>query len=152
MPAEWTPELTLNHDVLDAQHVELFRRLADAAAALGSGGPEAVREALAELADAFLDHAATEEAIMDETAYPESAAHRRAHATFIADLVQVRARLDRDGGIAAAAEAVRTRLPEWLRFHIRVNDAPLGEHLARRRGTHPGPDPRRPAGAPKRPS
>ncbi len=152
MHAEWSPELTLNHELLDGQHVELFRRLSDAAAALDAGRDAAVVEAVEEFADAFLDHVATEEAIMDESAYPESVPHKTAHEMFTADLMQLRAQLAREGPTAAAAEAIRTRLPEWLRFHIRVNDAPLGAHLARQSGAQQTPDPRRRAAAPKRPS
>jgi hemerythrin len=152
MPAEWSPELTLNHELLDGQHVEMFRRLSEAAAALDGGQADAIVDAVADFVDVFLDHVAVEEAMMDETAYPDSVAHKNAHATFAADLMQVRAALEREGPTAAVGEAIRTRLPEWLRFHIRQNDAPFGEHLARRRGAQSAPDPRRRAGAPKRPS
>jgi len=44
---------------------------------------------------------------------------------------------------------VTRRIPEWLKFHISVNDYPLGLYLARRR-TLPGGD--RPAQGSKRPS
>lgn len=152
MPAEWSPELTLNHELLDGQHVELFRRLAAAATALDAGDAAALSDALADFADVLLDHVATEESIMDETGYGEGVAHKAAHAAFTADVMQVRATIDREGATAAAAEAIRTRLPEWLRFHIRVNDGPLGEHLARKHGAPPGHDPRRHRHAPKRPS
>ena len=152
MPAEWSPELTLNHELLDGQHVELFRRLAAAAAALDAADAAALPDAVADFADALLDHLATEESIMDENAYGEAVAHKAAHAAFTADVMQVRALVEREGATPAAADAIRTRLPEWLRFHIRVNDGPLGEHLARKRGAPPARDPRRHRHAPKRPS
>jgi hemerythrin-like metal-binding protein len=132
MGPSWSPELTLNHEELDADHVELFRRLAAAADALDRG-PREVATAIAGFAEALLAHLAREEALMDEAAYPERAPHRTAHELFLADLARARADLAANGCGAAAGEWVRARAPEWLRFHIAVNDAPLVAWLARRR-------------------
>jgi hemerythrin-like metal-binding protein len=135
MSAEWTPELTLNHEELDAQHIELFRRLRDAAVALDAT-KAAAEEAVAALADAVFVHLADEERLMEETLYPERVRHRAAHKLFVADLMQVRDELAASGATAAVAGWVRERGAEWLRFHIRVNDGPFGVYLARRR-RHP---------------
>jgi hemerythrin-like metal-binding protein len=144
----WSPDLTLNHEELDRDHVELFRRLDVAGQALDRG-PREVAAAISAFADVLLSHLAREEALMDEAGYPERTRHRSAHELFLADLAGARADLatpapahDRD-----AADWVRTRAPEWLRFHIRVNDAPLVAWLARRRG-RPLPSP----GTARRPS
>jgi hemerythrin len=139
--AEWTPDLTLNHEVLDEQHVEIFRRLGDAARALD--GPAAgVEAAVAALSDALVTHLAAEERLMDEALYPERTRHRSAHELFMADFGQMRDELRRLGATPIVAEWIRRRIPEWLGFHIRVNDAPLGAFLSRRRA----------AGAQARPS
>jgi hemerythrin len=70
---------------------------------------------------------------MNETLYPERVRHRSAHELFVADFEQARAELRANGATPQVANALRRRVPEWLRFHIRVNDAPFGEWLARRR-------------------
>jgi len=132
MGQSWSPDLTLNHEELDRDHVELFRRLDSAAQALDRG-PREVAGAISAFADVLLVHLAREEALMDETGYPERTRHRAAHELFLADLARARADLATPGSGAAAADWVRTRAPEWLRFHIRVNDAPLVTWLARRR-------------------
>ena len=136
MPGEWSPELTLNHELLDAQHVDLFRRLATAAAAVD--GP---RAALEEAVDAFRDtlvtHLAVEEQLMDETLYPERVRHKSAHELFVADFEKVRAELRALGATPTVVEGLRRRVPEWLRFHTRVNDAPFGAYLARRKQMAP---------------
>jgi hypothetical protein len=46
--------------------------------------------------------------------------------------------LGREGVTPAVAEWASLRAPEWLRFHIRTNDAPFAMHLARRRQSGPG--------------
>ena len=50
-----------------------------------------------------------------------------------ADFLQLRETFRDEGVTPGVSEWVRTRVPEWLRFHISVNDHPLGVYLARRR-------------------
>jgi len=130
--ADWTPDLTLNHDLLDAQHVAIFRKLRDAAEVLD--GPVArVQAAVAALGETLLAHLAAEEHLMDEVLYPERTRHRSAHELFTADFLRMRDELTQHGATPILADWLRHRLPEWLHFHIRVNDLPFGAFLARRR-------------------
>jgi hemerythrin len=122
----------LNHEVLDDQHVDLFRRLSVVAAAL-DGPRAALDDALAGFADALVSHVAIEEQLMDETLYPERVRHKSAHELFVADFEKLLSELRDAGPTPSVADGLRRRLPEWLRFHIRVNDAPFGSYLARRR-------------------
>ncbi len=137
MASEWSPELTLNNEVLDGQHVDLFRRLSAAAAAL-DGPRDAFVEAVDAVADALVSHLAVEERLMDETLYPERVRHKSAHELFVADFEKVRAEAHASGATPGVADGLRRRVPEWLRFHTRVNDAPFGAYLARRRATGAG--------------
>ena len=132
MSSEWTPDLTLNHELLDTQHADLFRCLAQLADCL-SGPREAMEKALSELSDSLVTHFASEEQLMAEVLYPERARHKSAHELFMADYLQMREMLRDEGVTPAVDDWVRRRLPEWLRFHISVNDFPLGVFLARRR-------------------
>jgi hemerythrin len=138
MVIEWTPDLTVNNEELDQQHVELFRRLAQAAAALDRGVLPALDLAVSQLADDLIEHLAAEEAVMEETLYPERARHKAAHELFMADFLQFRDDLRDRGLTGGAADWIRKRIPEWLSFHIKVNDAPLAAFLARR-GPNPTP-------------
>ena len=132
MASEWTPDLTLNHAQLDENHVELFRKLAAAAAAVG-GSRASLVDAVELVSEAFLGHVAHEDGLMSASGYPERDGHRSAHDFFLAALAQLRAVVAQRTPTADEAEWLRTRAPEWLRFHIRVNDAPLVVWLARRR-------------------
>jgi hemerythrin len=132
MSTEWTPELVVNHDELDRQHVALFNKLRDAVAAVD--GPRALAErAVREFTEAVLAHFATEEQLMDESLYPDRVRHRAAHELFAADLSQTQEALRAEGPTPLVATSLSRRVPEWLAFHIRVNDAPLAAYLARRR-------------------
>ena len=141
MSSEFTSEMVLGQKDLDREHALLMTRLGNLAAALDGSGVEA-----AEAADAFADqlmaHLAAEEALMEETLYPERRRHKLAHELFVADFLQMRGELREKGLTPLVVGWVRTRIPEWLRFHIRVNDVPLAAHLARRR-PQPGDTSRR---------
>lgn len=130
--ADWTSQLTLNHELLDAQHAEIFRCLAALGDAL-AGPREGIEAAVAALSDALVTHLASEERIMEESLYPERARHRSAHELFMADFLQMRRLLHAEGPTPAVSDWITRRIPEWLRFHISVNDHPLGLYLARRR-------------------
>jgi hemerythrin len=88
---------------------------------------------------------------MDESLYPDRARHRAAHELFAADLSHTQEALRVEGPTPPVALSLSRRVPEWLAFHIRVNDAPLAAHLARRR-REPGDAQLRRSGDGRRPS
>jgi hemerythrin-like metal-binding protein len=137
MSADWMPELTVNHADLDEEHLEIFRRLKVAERSLDGDRDEAER-AVTALADAIVDNLAFEERRMEETLYPDRGRHRAAHELFMADFTTMRDELRERGPSPLVVAWLNTRLPEWLRFHIRVNDAPLAAFLARREAREPG--------------
>lgn len=130
--ADVMPEVKLGHELLDGQHAEIFARLDEVSAALAGPRPQ-LEAAMASLADALVTHLASEERIMDEVGYPERVRHKSAHELFFADFLQLRETFRDEGATPGVAEWIRTRVPEWLRFHISVNDYPLAVYLARRR-------------------
>jgi hemerythrin len=130
--ADWTPELTINDELLDTQHVALFRLIDDTADALR--GPREVLDAkMTVFADSLMEHLAIEERVMDELLYPERVRHKSAHEMFVADMERMRAEARTSGASPSVTDWVRRRLPEWLKFHIRVNDQPFAAWLLRRR-------------------
>jgi hemerythrin len=135
---EPTPELILKHELLDAQHAEVFRLLAALSDTL-SGPRERLEAAVATLADTLVTHLASEEQLMLDVGYPERTRHKSAHELFMADFVQMRQTLRDDGPTPGVADWIQRRIPEWLRFHISVNDFPLAVYLARKRGQPPVP-------------
>lgn len=137
MVTEWSPELTLNHDLLDSQHVRLFRLL-DVASAAAGGPADALLRAVSRFGEALAEHVAAETRMMEETLYPERNRHRTSHELLLSDVARVQAELASSGPSPRLLEVVRVHMPEWLRFHTRVNDGPLGAYLARR-GHNPTP-------------
>ncbi|BDG05832.1 bacteriohemerythrin [Anaeromyxobacter oryzae] len=130
---DWTRELVLDNQDMDRQHAVLFARLTAVSELLDGGPRPELERAVAALADDLMAHLASEEALMEETLYPERARHKSAHELFVADFLQMREELREKGPTPPVTEWLRIRIPEWLRFHVRVNDAPFAAYLARRR-------------------
>lgn len=80
---------------------------------------------------------------MDDLLYPERVRHKSAHELFVADFEQMRAELRAKGPTQVVANWIRRRIPEWLKFHIRVNDQPFAAWLLRRRDEAEKPRPRK---------
>ncbi|MFT3915316.1 MAG: hemerythrin domain-containing protein [Anaeromyxobacteraceae bacterium] len=139
MSTEWTPDLTLNHDLIDPQHRGLFRLLQVAADAVELPG-DALLVALNRFGEALVAHLAAEERIMVETLYPERLRHKTSHDMLVSDVLGVQQEITRAGPTPSLVEIVRTRMPEWLRYHTRMNDVPLGEFLARSNPARRDPD------------
>lgn len=130
---EWTPELSVGDERIDAQHRELFRRAARLFEGLRRGEPEEIGELVGFLREYVVEHFATEEALMRETRYPGYASHKAEHDEFISDLLELSAEHERDGSGAFMTVKASHWLKEWLRQHVSGTDAELGRFLAGRR-------------------
>ena len=130
---EWGPKLSVGWEEIDAQHREILVRVSDLHARVEQGDEFGAQAALDALADTMVLHFATEQDLMDRSSYPERAAHKGAHDLFLQDLHALSTELNEVGLTEVVKDWVRDRMTEWLTFHLRTNDLPLGRHLARLR-------------------
>jgi hemerythrin len=151
MTTERNEDLLVGHDAIDAEHAELLRLCGVLRSSSGAGDDAAFAAALAQLWDAVVGHFATEDALMEEFAYPERAAHRTAHQLFVEDLKALAAEHAAHGRSDDVMAWATQRVPEWLSFHIQTNDAPLARFIGRRQASRllanamgePAPAPKR---------
>lgn len=132
MSARLPPDLSVGFEELDGQHRHLLQAVEAARLSLEKG-LAAVKAALAELGDAYVSHFAQEEALMNESAYPERGKHKGAHDLFMQDFAQLGREVEAFGLTPLTEHWIAKRLPDWTTFHIQMNDAPLGRYLATRR-------------------
>ncbi|BDG10856.1 bacteriohemerythrin [Anaeromyxobacter paludicola] len=132
MSESFTKDLEVGFEKVDVEHRALMRQVAAAVEAIGSGDREAVHAAVVKLGDYLVWHFSSEERVMEETLYPERARHKAAHDLFMQDFLQVSEAEKAGEDLAVLAESIGQRIPEWIKFHIQVNDAPLGRYLAAR--------------------
>ncbi len=113
----WSPEYATGVAVVDAQHQELFARVAALHSAMMSGAGRAkVIELVGFLADYTVNHFAEEEALMVRARYADLDQHRGLHQTLLGQVGDLRAKLDR--GDTLKTLEVTEFLGGWLRHHI----------------------------------
>lgn len=127
----WDPSLETGDLRVDLQHMQLFATVSDLQVAFEAGVPRQ------ELADAVIDllhyaraHFADEEALMEASAYPYTAAQQIAHAKFVSDVQRVAS----DYFIAhdASIEPLLAYARGWLTDHVNTLDRSLADHLRAR--------------------
>ncbi|GEJ56135.1 bacteriohemerythrin [Anaeromyxobacter diazotrophicus] len=127
-----TSELASGYEEIDGQHRVMLDRMEALARAAQADDLAQAKEMLSALGDYLVSHFQAEESMMAETAYPERGRHKSAHDLFMQDFAQLGQELSGQGLSPPILAWIGTRLPEWLKFHIQVNDLPLGRYLASR--------------------
>lgn len=126
------PDLIVGFAAIDEQHAGIFEAMDAAQAAVARGDLSATRAAMAALGDVLVSHFASEEAYMGESLYPDRSRHKAAHDLFMQDFAMLGRELQ--GGLSdLVTQWIAVRVPEWVRFHIRVNDTALGQFLSSKR-------------------
>ena len=125
----WTPALSIGHDQIDAQHQELFRRVAALLEAMMSGDRAVVAQLFDFLGSYVVEHFAAEEQLMVASAFPGYNVHKAAHERFVRDYQALRKLHESTGANAAVTIKARTWLYEWLTNHIGGTDMLLARHL-----------------------
>ena len=133
MPFRLTPELIAGYEEIDGQHRILFERLEAAVNAVQADDAASAHDAMTKLGDYLMAHFAAEESFMNSAHYPERGRHKSAHDLFMQDFVQLGEELKSGGLSVPFVQWITMRVPEWLKFHIQVNDVPLGRFLASKR-------------------
>ncbi len=128
-----TPELVSGFEEIDGHHRVLFQRLETAAKAAQADDLARTKIVLAELGDDLAAHFGAEESLMNASGYPERGRHKSAHDLFMQDFAQLTRELATTGLSVPTVQWISTRVPEWVKFHVQVNDVPLGRYLASKR-------------------
>jgi hemerythrin-like metal-binding protein len=113
----WSSEYATGVAQIDAQHKELFARVATLHSAMMSGAGRAkVVELVGFLAEYTVKHFSEEEALMVRARYADIDKHRALHRTLLEQVGGLRAKLDR--GETLKTMEVTDFLAGWLRHHI----------------------------------
>lgn len=139
MPFQWTPNLRVGVDEIDAQHKELFSRVNALMEAMAQGkGRTEVEQTIQFLGDYVVLHFDAEEALMARINYPELTTHRVQHTSFKQVYMAFRRNFDRDGVTPTLTLQVQRHLADWLVNHIGKSDKLIGEYI--RKGNDLGHD------------
>lgn len=128
----WNERLAIGNVTIDAQHRELFERVAQFDQALVAGDPDAIGRTLEYLREYALVHFETEERFMRDAAYPGYGIHKRKHDAFVERLVALCAEHDAHGVSAILTLRMQNWIAHWLEVHVAEEDVALGRFLAGR--------------------
>jgi len=120
---EWSPELSVGIDAIDAQHrtwISHFNAVLEAVES--NKDQETVISTLDFLSSYTEKHFSTEEKYMKENAYPAYAAHLAKHNDLKATVADLVRDFREDGVSRQLADAINTLLCNWLVGHIREMD------------------------------
>ena len=117
----WGPRFFTGHGEIDAQHQELFNKVASLHAAMREGkGRKIIGELLVFLAAYTEEHFTAEESILQKAGYATLPQHQKLHHQLLAQVGEVKRRFD--AGEALKTMEVSEFLADWLRTHILGHD------------------------------
>jgi hemerythrin len=127
----WNERLDLSNEAMDHEHHLQLALLAGFVDAVEQRRPWLARRLAEQLVRYSEAHFGSEELLMEATEYEPCVAHASEHATFLAQMRELEAGYDGEGGEAALDAALELRAA--LAAHIDGPDRHLAER-ARRRG------------------
>jgi len=130
---EWTAALAVGIEEIDAQHREIFLRVARVRDAAFAGDASEVDRTLDFLHRYVEFHFAAEERYMEAQRYPGLDRHREEHAWLLGAVREIEADHRRDGPTPDAIVRVERFLSDWIRTHIGVTDLGMARFVRRAR-------------------
>ncbi len=126
---EWSADLEVGVETIDAQHRELFKAINSLLPGEGEASPAEIPGVIAFLEDYVVNHFGMEEIYMRRLSYPGYPAHKNEHVAFITNFYDLRDEFDADGSGPAIADKLARFLGDWLVNHIGKVDKALGAYL-----------------------
>ncbi|HTG02143.1 MAG TPA: bacteriohemerythrin [Nitrospirota bacterium] len=131
MKIQWTPDLATGSSEIDAQHVELFKRIDSLFSTFDQGVVKRseIDRTVQFLSEYVAQHFGTEEAYMTKYAYSSRSAHLSQHQQFIKSFGKLKDRIHKEGIVPEVAQETKELCTDWLVTHIKFSDKALGMFL-----------------------
>lgn len=123
--------LETGNELIDTQHQELISRVNKLTSSLETGREKNVAvQTLDFLMDYTVFHFEAEEKLQEEAGYPELAAHKELHASFVKAVDELKEMLEEEEGPSDAfVEAVNKNVVDWLTNHIQICDKKVADFV-----------------------
>lgn len=130
---KWTEDMTVNNDVLDAQHQELFNKINELLDAMINEGAEDIVEDMVHFFKQYMEgHLRYEENFLADIGYPETAEHAAQHTEFVDKYKELKERLDVADDKSKMVMEIENFMGSWLTTHIQVEDKKYANFIASR--------------------
>ena len=123
---EWTPELSVGIEVIDAQHKRIVEYINLLHEARLRRDREAIARVIEELVDYTLSHFSFEESMMEEAKYRFLAPHKKVHELFVRRVSEYQQRFKMGEDVETVAADMQNTLVTWLMNHIKREDMDYG--------------------------
>jgi hemerythrin len=127
---KWEERYAVGIGTIDEQHKQLVHLTNTLHQACRQGEQTAManfKEALRAAVDYVAFHFTTEERIMEQTTYPDMAAHKKEHDGFVKKVLESTKQFD--GGHTFAPKEFVEFLRDWLLTHIAVSDKKCADYI-----------------------
>lgn len=134
----WKDKYNIGVPLIDEQHKELFRRVADFVQTLRSPGDwrnkvPKVNETLSFMKDYVVTHFHDEEEFQKKIGYPDITAHRKIHNDMVDYVNNVAIQYEKEGYNEILMQQFAGKLLAWLINHVASSDQRIGAY-AREKG------------------
>ena len=131
---QWTTDLAVGIEEIDAQHQELFRRADRFISGLAEPSRQDVGILLSYLRLYCVTHFGAEESWMREVSYPGYDKHKAEHDAFIEHILELTREHEKRGAPGIEPLRVGTWLERWLGDHVSGTDKAFASFLLARGG------------------
>jgi hemerythrin-like metal-binding protein len=126
---QWNESYSVHVDEMDRQHMRLFDLINQLSDAMSKGhGREVLGKTIEALLSYTKTHFTAEEKLLTQCHYAELKAQQAMHKTFVDKVTEFKTQCD--SGRLTLSVAVISFLTDWLKKHIRQEDAKYGSVLA----------------------
>ena len=123
---QWTPDILVNHPVIDEQHKKLFSQIKDLILSIGNESTiEEVEAAINFLENYVVIHFTTEENYMRLCGDPNYPKHKAAHEQFNQNFQQIKQYYKKNGASLYLNLRIQEEIVNWLIHHIKKMDQKL---------------------------
>ena len=120
---EWTPEISVNDEIIDNQHKKLFNKINFLLEEVSKKDKkERIGETIEFLGNYIEEHLKYEEQYMKKHSYPELKEHTKIHNQFIKKYEEFKEKFKKNPISDTLFFEIETFLGEWWLKHIKVDD------------------------------
>ena len=119
----WTEDMSVNNDVLDMQHQQMFRKINELLEAIVNETGEDVVEEMVVFFKEYMDqHFKYEEKYLVDNGYPEAESHKQKHEVFVAKYYELKEKLQDGVDPNRVVLEIENFMGSWLMQHILIED------------------------------
>jgi len=124
----WRRSYETGNEQVDKEHKEIFRMVEELIANFDDSSPAEVDKTINYLAEYTVDHFKHEEAIMEESQYPQLDEHKKQHDDFVLEVLDLQKRVQKRANESINSIDVKVVIANWLVDHVLGSDKEMADY------------------------